>query len=498
MSRRNSIATTFSLCTALLIGLGCSTHKLAIVTSDPNGAAIYLNGAARGITPFKEDLTFTREIDSYEVLLKKAGYFDGKTTIRNEPKDKHIYEVTLSPLSKTVSITSEPKGATVYVNGTEAGITDLTRKMEFHEFDEYEVVVKLEGYLDAQDVIQYEPATKTEYPFTLEKIETVPVELVEMEPIATPQGVKLRIVRKPTLAYLEVIERSPNVKSVTLVTNNEDETISLGPPILSPKGSTLVYEAFVEENNSSSYSNIWKMDVGAFGKTRVTFGKWLDTFPTFTPDANSIVFSSDRVGGRTLWRIKTMGGGGLTSVTNTLSEDYSPSVSPDATVITYASNPPEAEEPQIWTVNSDGSLPTQLREGESPQISPDGKQILFVRRDKITGKRQIWIMNNDGNEETQLTQNVAYDVINPRWSPDGRWIVFASEEGLDSKKRPNFDIWMMTRGGAEKTQLTTNGSRDDCPCWDHSGRYIYFRSNRGGTWNIWRFEPSMPETASTS
>ena len=35
-------------------------------------------------------------------------------------------------------------------------------------------------------------------------------------------------------------------------------------------------------------------------------------------------------------------------------------------------------------------------------------------------------------------------------------------------------------------QVTTNGSWDDHPAWDPNGSAIYFRSNRGGEWNIWR------------
>ena len=98
-------------------------------------------------------------------------------------------------------------------------------------------------------------------------------------------------------------------------------------------------------------------------------------------------------------------------------------------------------------------------------------------------------MDIDGGHETQLTQNIEYDTIDPKWSVDGNWIVFASSEGLDSEKLQDFDIWIMRYSGSEKTQLTTNGSQDDNPCWDRNGKFIYFRSNRGDVENIWRFEP---------
>jgi hypothetical protein len=486
---------TVGLILALLTFGGCAHYKTVTITTDPNMATIYLDGQDSGISPVTTKLRFDKENLQYQVLAKKGpAYRDVEITVRYEPKAKTDYHIYLEKIEKTVRISSDPNMATVYIDGTESGITPLTTSLRFLDKDkEYEIVVKKEGYKEEKTNVAFEPEDKTEYHVKLEKVEAVSIELVSFEPQATDQGVRLAVIRKPTLAYLEVIERSPNVKSVTRVTNNEDQALQIGPPILSPIGDVLVYRVFVEEQDGTSYSNIWKTAVGSFGKTRVTYGKWRDLFPSFTPEGQYIVFSSNRTSANpTMWRIKVDGGGGITNITSTLSEDYAPSVSPDCNAIAYTSNPPNAEEPQIWTVNMNGSLPTQLREGESPQISPDGNRILFVRTDKASAKKQIWFMNLDGTGETQLTQNVDYDAIGPKWSPNGQWIVYACNEGLDSKKRRNYDIWLMAIDGSRKTQLTTNGSRDDGPCWDHAGQFIYFRSNRGGTWNIWRFEPILP------
>ena len=36
------------------------------------------------------------------------------------------------------------------------------------------------------------------------------------------------------------------------------------------------------------------------------------------------------------------------------------------------------------------------------------------------------------------------------------------------------------------TQVTANASVDDCPMWDPDGQTLYFRSNRGGVWGVWK------------
>lgn len=98
--------------------------------------------------------------------------------------------------------------------------------MRFETIDRYEVLLKREGYLDGHATILCEPWDKQDYHIDLEKIITVSVSLIEVEPTLTAKGIKLQIVCKPTLAYLEVIERSPNVRSVTRVTNNEDTSVA--------------------------------------------------------------------------------------------------------------------------------------------------------------------------------------------------------------------------------------------------------------------------------
>lgn len=389
-------------------------------------------------------------------------------------------------VTKKVNISSAPPEVELYIDGVKTGVTPMTKEFSFEKKESYEVLAKKEGYEDAKTTISLEPREKTRYHLEL-KQEAVTLELLTVEPEPTEKGVKLAVVRKPTIAYLDVIERSPNVRSVSRVTHNEDPMLQIDNPVLSPVDDVLVYQIWIEEEDGNSYSNIWKQKIGFVAKTRVTFGKWRDLFPAFTPNGEYLIFSSNRIGKNPiLWMIKTKGGGGITKITDSLAEDYAPSVSPDGNLIGYSSNPPNVEEPQIWTISSTGRLPTQLREGEHPKISPDGRKILFVRRDKISNCKQIWLMGIDGGEETLLSSATDHNEISPDWSPDGRWIVFTSNESIDLKEKKNFDIWLMKSDGSQRTQLTTNGSHDDCPVWDRSGKIIYFRSNRGGAWNIWK------------
>ena len=65
----------------------------------------------------------------------------------------------------------------------------------------------------------------------------------------------------------------------------------------------------------------------------------------------------------------------------------------------------------------------------------------------------------------------------------------ASLDDKASLTNGNPSIWVWDLKPEDKpAQLTTNGSVNDRPVWDPSGNFIYFRSNRGGFWNVWRCE----------
>jgi tricorn protease len=64
------------------------------------------------------------------------------------------------------------------------------------------------------------------------------------------------------------------------------------------------------------------------------------------------------------------------------------------------------------------SLPVErpIRMGRYPAVSPDGRQICF------TYQGNLWVAPVTSGPATRLTANDSYD-SNPRWSPDGKWIV---------------------------------------------------------------------------
>jgi len=81
----------------------------------------------------------------------------------------------------------------------------------------------------------------------------------------------------------------------------------------------------------------------------------------------------------------------------------------------------------------------------------------------------------------------------PRWAPDGRHLAFTVHgEG-------QADIYVVDREGSLPRRLTRDAAIDVAPSWSQDGQWIYFGSNRGGTWQIWKMAAAggeaLPVTA---
>ncbi|MBS1828350.1 MAG: protein kinase [Acidobacteria bacterium] len=111
-------------------------------------------------------------------------------------------------------------------------------------------------------------------------------------------------------------------------------------------------------------------------------------------------------------------------------------------------------------------------------LSPDGNFAAYSSN--LTGKYEIWVTDLRTGVFHQITAMNGPYTDSPRWSPDGRQIAFTSAHG------ENRDIFLVSPEGGVAHRFTTEPSEEGRPAWSRDGRWLYFRSNRTGTNQIWR------------
>ena len=97
---------------------------LLLVTSEPSGCDVSLDGLSLGKTP--RLVTTLDAKGTYRLLLQKPGYQPRQLEVKFNGRTPLVKNETLIVDSGTIEITSEPAGAEVMVNGIVRGKTPLT------------------------------------------------------------------------------------------------------------------------------------------------------------------------------------------------------------------------------------------------------------------------------------------------------------------------------------------------------------------------------------
>jgi Tol biopolymer transport system component len=213
--------------------------------------------------------------------------------------------------------------------------------------------------------------------------------------------------------------------------------------------------------------------------TRLTSDPGVESFPSLSPDGEWLVYAGEASGNRDIYLLSVGGQNAINLTRDSPADDDQPAFSPDGTRIAFRS---EREGGGIFVMGPTGEAVKRVtHDGYRPTWSPDGTQLAYATADvplfpqNVEAPGELWVVDVRTEASRKLA---AADAVLPSWSPHGYRIAFT--------RRLPADVLTVPAGGGAPVAVTNDNFTDWNPTWSPDGKYLYFASNRGGSMNLWR------------
>ncbi len=500
-------------------------EKEVTIKSNPDGASVTFDGQPAGVTPLTKPATFYRETKSSPwkplvVGLSKTDYQGETLRVAYESPAPAPIALSQLRLERTFSVETKasdgaPIQATLTLENRELGPAPQKVPVVFSRADKTKPWPTF--ILRAEIPTIYQPAQATlttDLPnfvsLSLKVVTELPVALYAPAIEVTATGAKMVVNQTPHVATLETGERIAEIASLSRVTRftrrDQNPTAplqALNSYAITPDGESAIFSITSQDESGRYYSGLFlkrvEDDGGGIARLVDSNKRYFDANPVIAPDTNNIlVFQSNRgdLSKPDIFRVNfadNRTAGGVSRITNDQRFNYDPTYTDSNREVVYLSVEPNypLARPQLSTVKFDGALPTQFQIYADEVSHRELTKIYFTRSDESSHRRQIFSVDPDGRLETNLVSDesfLAANCFNPVASfASPVRILFVSDRDVDDQGRHNNNIYVMNADGTQIRQLTSNGSDDILPAWSPTDpNIIYFLSNRGGAYNLWR------------
>jgi Tol biopolymer transport system component len=157
----------------------------------------------------------------------------------------------------------------------------------------------------------------------------------------------------------------------------------------------------------------------------ITTDDGLTDYPAISRDGKLVAYASDRAGdGKLDVYVQQLSGGQPIRLTRDPADDLEPDFSPDGSMVAFHS---DRQGGGVYVVPTLGGEERMIaRQGRRPRFSPDGKWIVYYEGGALKSTA-IYIVPAQGGERRRIAQDIQ-PALEPTWSPDGKRILILSRD----------------------------------------------------------------------
>ncbi|HEX3556780.1 MAG TPA: S9 family peptidase [Thermoanaerobaculia bacterium] len=258
---------------------------------------------------------------------------------------------------------------------------------------------------------------------------------------------------------------------------------TVSDPQISPDGHWVAYTVRrLDAREDSSDADVYMLPFAGGTPLRLTSSPKAETRPRFSPDGRWLAFLADRDGKHSqVWLLDRRGGEAVKLT------DYKADVSdlvwsPDGkrlALVVGDVDPDEHDDDKAEGAGAGGAAKTP-----KPivihrlQFKRDGEGYLRELR------QHLYIYDVAAKSSIQVTSG-PYEDSAPAWSPDGRWLAFASNRTQEPDANDNSDVFVVeAKAGQTPRAVTTSPGTDREPAFSPDGKSIVYLAG-GDPKDIW-------------
>ncbi len=247
---------------------------------------------------------------------------------------------------------------------------------------------------------------------------------------------------------------------------------------ISPDGKYVIYSVQrIDQKTEEKYSNLWIVATDGQSPARqFTYGDQNDHSPRWSPDGQWVAFLSNRADTEKPDQVFLIPffGGEARQLAQIPGQVKQLAWSPDGEQFVCTVLKTDTEVLEREKDEQKKKLGTVARRYERLFYKLDGYGYLPKER------QHLWTIAVESGEAKQITDHAVYDERSPAWSPDGKHIVFVSNRSDDPDAHLDWDdLFVIPAAGGEFRKIETPMGSKNAPSFSPDGKWVAYFAQEG-------------------